>query len=243
MENKLFRILKAGNHTKWQLVCFPYLGGYANSFFRLANLLPNSIEVVAVNLPGHGDCKNEPLKDINSVIDLCLREIGSIIKPNCVFLGHSMGGVIAYFLLQKMKKSITTPKCLILSACNPPSYFKTPYSNFASNELLEYLIYCGGIPTEILNEKKFLQEYLPVFRADFKILEDALLQKFKLLNIPAYFLWGENDKLVGVDLVSEWLNYFVNPIKIIPIKNGSHMFIQENPELITMCIKNIIKQL
>lgn len=245
MQNKTFHQLKKGQ-GKWQLICFPYLGGYANSFFELANTLDEELEVWAANPPGHGGCSLNPLEDIDSVLDLYFTELREIIKPGCMFFGHSMGGIIAYFLAQRILESeeyTAKPNILVLSACNTPCDFKTKnYSNLPNGELIDQIISYDGIPDELIKEKSLLEYFLPVFRADFKVLETSAALDYKPLDIPAYFLWGENDKIVPIDSAVQWLKYFKQELKMISIEAGSHMFIHKQAGVVAKYLDQLIRQ-
>ena len=243
MKKKIFYQLKEGK-GKHQIICFPYLGGYINAFSKLVNEMDDDIEVWTANPPGHGTNKSELLVDINSLLDLYYKELQTIIKPNCMFFGHSMGGIIAYFLTQKILESKAydlRPDALILSACNTPVEFKTNgYSFLPEDKLIKHLIKYDGLPKELLNEKALLQFFLPVFRADFKILESSVSLDYKPIDMPVYFMWGENDRAVQLDSILEWKDYFENEINIMPVKDGTHMFINDKADIAAKCIKDII---
>jgi external thioesterase TEII len=230
MKKNIFHQLKTSEGGR-QLICFPYLGGYANSFFELTSILGEDLDVWAANPPGHGVCNLEPMQDIKILLDLYCEELLSILKPDSVFFGHSMGGIVAYFLAQRILNSdefTTKSITLILSACNTPSDFKTKqYSKLSNDDLIEHLISYDGISDELINEKSLLEYFVPIFRADFNVLETSATLDYKPLDIPIYFLWGENDKIVPFDSIIHWSKYFVNELTIIPIENGTHMFIQD----------------
>lgn len=242
MGSNLFYQLKKSEGEQ-QIICFPYLGGFKNSFYNLGNAFNKEIDIWAANPPGHGGSKLNLIEDINELVDLYYTELKDIIKPQCIFFGHSMGGVIAYFLTQKiisLNEYKYKPKSLVLSACSTPSdFYIKKYSNLSDDELINQLSSYGGIPTEILDEKDFLNCLLPVFRADYRILESASKCDYINLDVPTYLLWGEKDKIVTIDLVTQWSNYFNNVLEIIPIKDGNHMFIYDKASIIVNHLQNI----
>lgn len=241
MKKSTFRLLKKGD--KRQIICFPYLGGYVSAFFELAERLPEGLEVWAANPPGHGTCTRPPLEDINSLTELYLEELSSIIKPGAIFFGHSMGGVVAYFLAQRMAGSadfVTKPAALILSACTSPDDFlhKRP-SGFTNEGLVEHMLSYGGIPDEIMQEQALIDYLLPIFRADFRVLESAAELDCDPLKIPIYYLWGESDNIVTIDFISRWSRYFQNELNVIPIEKGEHMFIHNSVDLVAGHVEKI----
>lgn len=245
MNNKLFYRLKAGSEEK-QVICFPYLGGYANSFLDLSNALGEDVELWALNPPGHGGCAMQPLEDIEVLLDLYEKEIQEILRPNCVFFGHSMGGIMAYFLTQHLlqsQNSLAESITLVLSSCNTPSDFQGKnYSNLSNDNLIDHLISYDGIPEELINEKNLLEFFLPIFRADFKVLETSATHDYTPLNIPVYVLWGESDKIVPIESIAQWSKYFRNEVNLIPIENGSHMFIYDKANVVAKHLEDIIFQ-
>lgn len=243
METEIFQQLKLGA-GKWQIICFPYLGGYANSYLDLANALDEEFEVWSLNPPGHGLSTSETVQDIGILLDMYYKELQAIIKPHCVFLGHSMGGIIAYFLAQRLLNSgdyTVDSLRLVLSACNTPCEFKgTNYFNLSNDKLIDHLISYDGIPEELIHERSLLEYFLPVIRADFRVLETSSNLDFKPLDIPVTFFWGENDKVVPMDSVILWMKYFSNEIKVISIEGGSHMFISTKAKVVAEHLGDIL---
>ncbi len=244
MHTQVFHQLKKGKGDQ-QLILFPYLGGHADSFSVLANSIREEIEIWSSNLPGHGRCtQGELLEDINSVVNLYVKKIQKICKPNCIYFGHSMGGIIAYFLAQHIlsaEDNLVKPAAIILSACRTPAEFnRLNVPKLADGDLLAKLINYGGMSDEILKERSLLDYLMPIFRADFKILESSSLCSVSPLNIPVYFLWGENDKIVPIESVIKWSKYFSSEINLFPIRNVAHMFTQNQLKEVTHLIENII---
>src|SRR5947209_1956736 len=88
-----------------QLICFPFLGGYAGSYYPLASALSDAIEVVAVNPPGHGACQKMPLRSMDDMVDLYFHALKPVLKQRCIFFGHSMGAIVAFFLARRLMDS------------------------------------------------------------------------------------------------------------------------------------------
>lgn len=235
MDDKIFHKLKAGKGGL-QLICFPYLGGYANTFLQLADELDDAIEVWSASPPGHGGNTLELVTNIQNLTDLYYENLRHIIKPNSIFFGHSMGGIVAYFLAERILLSLkypAKPVALVLSACGTPSDFETKtYSLLPDDKLIDHLISYDGISSELVNEKSLLEFFVPVYRADFKILESSSKQTCSPIEIPAFFMWGEKDKIAPLESMVQWLRYFKNGIRVIPIENASHMFVHDQPSVV-----------
>lgn len=240
MSTELLSRLRPGSEE--QLICFPYLGGYANSFLPLLPHVHSSMEIWGITLPGHGGDTSVPLQSLAELVNLLFEPIKKIMRPNSIFMGHSMGAMVAYFLLQKMLISDPEgiqPKALILSASPVPSYFsEMPLSGLADQALLAQLQNYGGISAEILREKSLMEYFLPIYRADFKILESAATYSYTPIAFPVYYFWGEDDPIVSLKNALGWRAYFQNEMQLIPFAKASHMFIQTKA---AEMVKNIQK--
>jgi external thioesterase TEII len=231
--------LKPGADNGPQLICFPYLGGYANSFNILADRLDDSFELWALNPPGHGSCKRLPVEDMTVLLNLIFEEVNTILRPDSILFGHSMGGLVAYFLAQRLTDSHRPT--LVLSACNtPPDIRKV--SHLPDNGLIEHLASYGGLPSELMEERSLLDFFLPVFRADFKTLESASFMDWTPLSNPAYLLWGDRDHIVPLSAMLRWTNYLSGEIRFVPVRDGGHMFIADMPEAVADILEHIGQQ-
>lgn len=235
-----FQMLREGQGP-YKLICFPYLGGYANSFIDLSNELSKKIEIWSVNFPGHGASKEKPFEDISQLTSVLVNEVSSLIDENVIFFGHSMGGIVSYHLVRHLlENNMHIPKKLILSACNSPYDFNNKhYSKLSDGELLSHILSYGGVPEDIQQGTNLLQYFLPIFRADFKVLESSAKLEKNPIDIDSYFFWAEQDEVVSIDSSLLWSQYFSDGINIVPIRNGDHMYIQGQLPLLTKNLENI----
>jgi external thioesterase TEII len=241
MSGQIFYQLKSG--AGMQLICFPYLGGYANSFQHLANQITGDMDIWSSNAPGHGSEQSTPLQSIQSLVDLYYQHLKAIVRPNYIFYGHSMGAVVAFFLANKIVSSIeypVKPTAIILSGSNPPSFYQNlNCAALSDKEVIDRIISYGGISDLILKEQSLLEYFLPVYRADFKVLESSADCEYERLDIPAYLLQGEKDSIVSLEQAISWTRYFVDEINLIMIENGRHMFIEEQATLVAKQLESI----
>ena len=226
MELKTFYRLREG--SKRQLICFPYLGGYVNSFYDLVRAMGEDIEIWVANPPGHFGSELGLISDINELISVYQKDISKMIRPGSVFYGHSMGGVVSYFLIERMIRiqANILPKTLILSASAAPSSFvNKQYSKLSDEDLIEQIKVYGGMPEAVLNDRELMKMMLPIFRADYGILESSAKASYNKIDMETYLLWGENDKAETIRSARMWSDYLVQDFDIIPIRDAEHMFI------------------
>jgi external thioesterase TEII len=214
-----------------QLICFPFVGGYAGSYYPLASALSDAIEVVAINPPGHGSCQKAPLQSIDEMIDLYFDGLKSILKRRCIFFGHSMGAIVAFFLAHRVMESPeyrVKPSALIVSAVNSPEFFAQLHMTSQSDDAIaDFLMSVGGIPEELRRETELLKYLAPSFRADFAALESVVVPRpLPQLDIPSRLLFGSTDRSVSAGSIQKWQDYFSQGAREIRI-DGGHMFVTQ----------------
>ncbi len=229
MKTETFCQLKKGEGG--QLICFPYLGGYASSFQVLVKALEDTdMEVWVANPPGHLGSDLPLVSSIDELVSLYDRDVAKIIRPDSLFFGHSMGGVVAFSLLEKMATSGARilPAALMMSASAAPCCFAgRGYDTMSREELFQKLKDYGAMPEDILNSRELMESMLPVFQADYHVLASCVTKKYQKINRTTYLLWGMEDKVEDVRNIHLWKEYFVPEIKTIPIYNAGHMYIHE----------------
>lgn len=243
MSVSLFSEIREGESGR-QVIFFPYLGGSASAFNGLIDKLGGHMNIWVANPPGHGSSKLEPVEDIDVLTDMYYKEIIKIITPGCILFGHSMGGVIAYYLTQRIMGSRDVSaglRALVLSACAVPRSMRHEKNSLLpDSELLEKLAAYGAISKEVIRETGLLEFFLPVFRADYKILESAALKEpDAAIDIPTFLVWGENDSVQPVDSLGQWLPYVKNRVTVLPIKEGEHLFIDSRASEVAEYIEKI----
>ncbi|MEN1986292.1 thioesterase II family protein [Paenibacillus hubeiensis] len=234
METMYLEQLQTGKGNR-QLVCFPYLGGHSQSFQPLVGQLPDT-EIWAFTPPGHGLNTQPPLEHMRELVELYTSQILNVIGPGSTLFGHSLGGITAYFVAQRLYQEIpdvAQTLQLVLSACNTPAECGMQnYDQMSDESLIDHLFSYEGLPQELMHEKELLYYFLPVIRADFRLLESAASLEHQPLSMPVLYLWGERDRTVSLQSALKWGRYFEPPMKLQAIREGSHMFMMHQPSTV-----------
>lgn len=222
--------------TEQRLFCFPYAGGSAQVFHGWSNLLPSSIEVIAIQAPGKGSRLLE--KPCTSVGALCEELLASLLpllneKPFS-FFGHSNGAFIAFELacrLQAMK--LTAPQKLLLSASPAPwtREFQQPFSEMSEVEFKEALRELKGTPPSILEDQSLFDLLLPGLRADFSMAENYSYQWKDSLEVETHVFYGEFDEITEHQIFS-WQDNIAPALSFEKIP-GDHFFIHSHTKELT----------
>lgn len=218
-----------------QIFLFPYLGGGQLSFRGFAQALRKmgDYELIGMLPPGHFGSKLKLTDSFESLLSGYYQAIKDIAKPGFVLYGHSMGGTIAYFLLKRfLNDSDCLPSMIVASSVPAPSFMSDKaYSTRSDMEIVDGLKLLGGIPQEFADNEEMRQLYAPIFRADYLILEEAAKQEISAVNIPAGFLWTQEDVSVPLMDFLDWRRFLSGKILVRAMPPGTgHMFVEQEPE-------------
>ncbi|MBN2736802.1 MAG: hypothetical protein JXR70_07450 [Spirochaetales bacterium] len=107
------------------MICFPFVGGNANNFLPLAKIFWADVEIIGLTPPGQEAIIAVRQKALVNT-SLCLKELSGIFKKQVIFLGYSMGAVVAYHLTRKLDLAGNpVPQLLILTASVIPEDYYT----------------------------------------------------------------------------------------------------------------------
>jgi medium-chain acyl-[acyl-carrier-protein] hydrolase len=213
-----------------RLICFTHAGGSATNFHPWVKALAPDIDVWAIELPGRGSRFGEPLLDnLQQASHLIADALSNddLLDGPYAFFGHSMGGLIAYEVAQRLGHA-SNLKHFFASGCQAPQ-IKTdqhPMSNFTDVQFLDTVIKrYDGIPQELLEEPKLLKILLPILRADIRMVETYEHKKGIELNCPITVMSGNEDLRATPQLLSGWEQHTQHPFEIIEF-DGGHFFLQ-----------------
>lgn len=199
-----------------RLFCFPYAGGAATIFRGWSALFPESIEVVPVELPGHGRRFGEaPIADWGPLVAGLAAGLAPLMDRRFAFFGHSMGGRIAFELAcERRRRGATLPVGLFLSASNAPQCPRErPLRRDMSRaELVDELRLIGGTPEEILRSDELLDLFLPAVRADFALVDEYRPAPEDKLAIPFVLFAGLRDREAPPPNVEAWAEHTTEPV-------------------------------
>lgn len=228
-------------NARLRLFCFHHLGGSASTYRNWSKKLPSEIEVCAIQLPGR---ENFTLtKPITNFVQMTQKLVEALIpyldKP-FAFYGHSMGALIAFeiaYLLQKQYE--LEPVHLFVGGLWAPHTATSAFKReFCLEEILNFL----EIPQILRNNKKFMDKLMPIFRADFQLLESYTYSLKEPLNCPIFAFGGMQDSLVSKDELSQWCQYTYN-LFTLEMLAGQHMFlIKSQASLLKAISQKLIRE-
>ncbi|SEK52608.1 thioesterase II family protein [Streptacidiphilus jiangxiensis] len=192
--------------ARLRLICFHPAGAGPNFYRSWAALLPQDIEVCAVQLPGRESrFVEDPLTDYATAVAALYAALRPTLDRPYALFGHSMGALLAHGVAATAARlGAPAPRRLLLSGAGGPGteLRKSGRGGWTADELVADLREMGGTPEEVLADPELLDLILPVLRADYALCETfhAAPPAGPTLTCPLSLLGGDRDHYTPADL-------------------------------------------
>lgn len=228
-----------------QLFCFTYAGGKASFFDDLEKDLPE-FEVVKFEYAGHGTRHKEPFySNFDELADDAYDFIRTKLTdaPYALF-GYSMGSITLMEVLKRIlsdDRAVKRPTRLFLGAHEPEP--RKMIRELSEEQLDDWVktrtIQFGAVPEKLLNNKPFWRTYLPLYRADYRIIGDHRFEELEIRSeIPTTVFYSETD--TPLETMKPWRDYLFRCS--FQCFEGSHFFMREHHKEIAERIMRDIKK-
>lgn len=219
---------KANANASVRLFCFPYAGGNESAYRHWQQKLPESIEVLPVQLPGRSiRIKEPPYSELLPLVRAASEALAPEMEKPFALFGHSMGGLIAFELARELRKQYgVQPVHLFISAkCSPRQRPEDPpVSQLADAALIKILERYEGTPRELLADPELMQLFLPIIRADMALCDSYVYEPGPPLECPITVFGGLEDHVCSRACLESWQEHTQGPftLRMLP---GGHFFI------------------
>lgn len=220
--------------SKVRLFCLPYAGCGSSMYISWKKYFPEEVELCPIQLPGRENRRKEDLCcNLRLLVDEMAEGIASFLdKPFGIF-GYSMGGVIAYELALKIKEKYKRSPFVIFMGASTVFMDLDNVSGMKENELKKYLNFIGGAELSELNNPSFQEEFFPVIRNDYRMIENY---HFNFTPAPCRIcsFASKEDCAVPFQNIS-LLKFLTDEFSLITMR-GSHFFIRDDEREITKTV-------
>lgn len=188
------------NEMKATMVIFPGIACSHTYFLKwIKCLTSNGVQVYSICLPGRNMRINEKFSqeigDVARNIYFCLKFLEIIKKgskieeieeyPKLVFFGHNLGAIIAFEVGRLIENFGYKLGGMIVSCClSPLNLIKmsldrkhTNKSELNDRALVKHLLDLKGIPAQLLERKDLLLRFIPLFKADYSLLDNFKIRE------------------------------------------------------------------
>ncbi len=205
------------------LLCLHHAGGNAASFLEWAQLLPESITPVAVQLPGRADRMDEPLlEDMGALVNALLEALEPLREDPFAVFGSSMGARVGWSLAHALReRELPLPRALYVYACAAPSLDRQIRGwNGPDAGLVRYMYKMDGTPKQLLEDPELLGYLVAVLRADLTVLSTHAYQPDVPLDIPVMAFAGRDDEASPLGKMAPWADATRGPFTMHVIEGG-----------------------
>lgn len=206
--DRWLRRLGQGEGIRFRIFCFPYAGGSASMFRSWPALLPPSVGLAAVQLPGRDDRFGErPCSEMSPLLEGIMDAMRPHLDLPYALFGYSFGAQVSFNLAHALLAAgLPGPGGLFVAASPGPSE-QCPVPAWTESDagLTSYLRDLGGTPSAVLDNPELLQLVLPALRADLTALATWPYRARPALPMPIHAFSGEQDESSAAPrLMASW---------------------------------------
>lgn len=158
-----------------RLICLPHAGGAASAYASWAPLLPEWVELQAVQLPGREDRLGEPMiSSLPALVRALLPRLLPITDRPWLLFGHSMGAALGYEICQALLRlRQPLPRRLVVSGREAPMLSRRDSLHRQhDDQLTAELVRLEPSMAELLAHSDMRQMILPVVRNDYQLINN-----------------------------------------------------------------------
>jgi medium-chain acyl-[acyl-carrier-protein] hydrolase len=205
------RDIRAG--ARMRLFCLPHAGSGAAAFYRWKRELAATIDVCPVLLPGREmRIREASVEDAVVLADDLAESTRAYLDVPFAIFGHSMGSLLAYVWAVRLAEAKgpqpqPEPRCLFVSgreAATLPLAFDDIHHLSDEAFVTELGRRYGGVPDGMLEDAELREVFLPILRADLKLVETYRHGPEALLRCPMVACAGIGDPGVTDAGLNAW---------------------------------------
>lgn len=215
------------SHPSLTLICFPYAGGNPEVFRSWTEGMGDSIEVIAVRLPGHGSrIKDPPYEGWEPLLRDTFNALSPYLERPHALYGHSFGGRLAYEVarLASTEHPGQTRRLFVSGSRSPDAPQARPYMHDLPDALFRgALLRLGGFPPELMGHEKLMRLLLPAIRSEIRLAEMWGDRHDAGVDVPITAMYGRDDPIDNRLSMAGWRGVSRHSCELIEMAGG-HFF-------------------
>ncbi len=231
-KDKWFNYENINKDSEYNLFCFPHAGSGASSYASWGNSIPEKYSFYPIQYPMRENRIKIKMPDsIKELAERIADENKDIFtsKP-AVFYGHCYGAVVAYETALCLKEKYGFyPELLIVASSESPriSEDTVTLAKADNNEVAEFFIRLGYMNPASLENKVYMDFFMPVLKNDYILLQQYAPDDTKKINSKIYAVYSPEDAEMRLPEIEKWKNFTENDIAVSG-HSGGHFFLNEN---------------
>ena len=219
--------------------------GSSLSWYFQKEYLKQFMEVVLLDLPGHGKSSGDGCDRLEECRDAVHSALTSLGLDKCYMVGHSMGGAIA------MLFALTYPELLeglILAATGArlrvfPEILQGILGDKEGTvRKIAELAFSKKAPASLIESgfKEMMKCRKEVIHRDFSSCEQfSVMDRVRRITLPTLILCGGDDLLTPLKY-SEFLHAEIPDSKLVRVPDAGHLLMIEKPEPVNRAIEAFV---
>ena len=226
----------AQTYPRVRLGCLPFAGGGASVYQRLPALLPPTVEVIAVQLPGREDRSREDpptnLRSVVAAVAIALYPYSSL--PLAIY-GHCAGALLGYEVTHELHRRYGVRVHRLLAGAQGAPHLSTVLGgrtlhHLEDAKMLAEIERRGGLPAPLRDHPELLAMLLPLLRSDFSLWENYVHHPRPPMPVPVTTVRGADDEFVDAAAASAWGNHTSQAADDVVVPGGHYFITSAGPE-------------
>lgn len=183
---------------------------------------------------------NDAVEDVTEQLMNHVIEDG---KPYALF-GHSMGGMIGYEVAHRIRERQLPPPALLIFSGRPAPHVQRTDADIHQlhdDEFMQRIEDMGGTSSELFGDQQLRNIFLPVLRADFRLVETYAYTPRPPLPYPMLVVAGTTERWTDEELLG-WQEHSTATCRMTRLEGG-HFYWNGNPEPITSLLSDELQRL
>lgn len=239
----VLRCLQARPMAQTRLVCVPHAGAGASIYRKWPSYLPETVEVLALQLPGREDRLDEqPFTRWQPMMEGVCQALDQLPPTPVALFGHSLGALIALAAARHLATSKKRLAHLFVSGRHWPGDVAEPVADIdtlSDEELLSLFTARYGTQGPAMDNPEIREMIMPVLRADFALLTSCRWQAATPLPCPVSVFTGNDDPGTADRDASKWQAETSSDFAHHTIEGG-HLFHMDSTEKVLAYIRQDI---
>ncbi|TMR24786.1 alpha/beta fold hydrolase [Nonomuraea turkmeniaca] len=225
-----------------RLFCFPHAGGAASGYRAWVPLLPQDVELVALQYPGREDRLADPLESTMAGLVAQLADaVEPLLDRPYTFFGHSMGAAVAYEVaLELRRRHAPRPVRLFASGHEGPGRARGGTVHLSDDaSLAAELARLGGSGSHLLDDPELRALMLPIIRNDYRLIETYRPATAPPLDCPITALRGTSDHDVTDADARAWAEVTTAGCEALALPGGHFYLLPERERLVRAVVARL----
>ncbi|MFC5291159.1 thioesterase II family protein [Actinokineospora guangxiensis] len=230
------RRFHAREKTTRFVVCFSHAGGSASYFFPFSELLPDDVEVLAVQYPGRHDRYREaPFEHIEDFVDPIAAALEPYLEHQVAFFGHSLGALVGFEVTRRLEERGHTLTTFFASGRRAPSTWRDERpETLTDEEFITEIQKLNGTSAAAFADEDLVRMVLPTLRSDYTAAANYPVNTDRTIKSPVVALIGDDDPKCTIAEAEAWSGHARGGFAITVFPGGHFYLDNHRQELATV---------